>query len=189
MEIVRCAWPKSELMLRYHDEEWGVPVHDDRKHFEFLLLESMQAGLSWEIVLRKRENYRRAFHGFEPDRVAAMSEQDIDLLMQDSGLIRNRAKLTAAVTNARRFLEIQEEFGSFNAYIWDFVGGHQPLLNAWAESSQIPATTPESDALSKDLRKRGFKFTGATVMYSHMQAAGLINDHLTACFRHAELRG
>lgn len=182
----RCDWPKNDLAIRYHDEEWGVPVHDDQKHFEFLTLESAQAGLSWDTVLKKRENYRKAFHQFDPERVAEMTVQDVDRLMQDEGLIRNRKKLEAAIHNAKAFLEIQEQLGSFNAYIWQFVNG-ETRHNTWHTLQEIPATTPVSDQLCKDLKKRGFKFIGPTVCYSHMQAAGLINDHLLHCFRYQEL--
>lgn len=181
--IQRCPWPKSELMVKYHDEEWGVPLHDDRKHFEFLTLESAQAGLSWETVLRKREHYRRAFAGFDPVAVSRFGEAELDAMMADAGLIRHRQKLAAAVNNAARFLEIQREFGSFNAYIWRFVEG-QVICNAWQSLDELPATSPVSDALSKDLKKRGFKFVGSTTCYSHLQAAGLINDHLVSCFRY-----
>lgn len=182
----RCPWPKNELAIAYHDLEWGEPVHDDVKHFEFLVLETMQAGLSWDLMLKKRENYRKAFHGFDPAKVAKMTEADIERLMQDAGLIRNRAKLNAAVSNARAFLEVQREFGSFDAYIWGFVDG-KTVHNQLPDRENAPSTSLESDALSKDLRKRGFKFVGSTVMYSHMQAAGLYNDHHIDCFRHPEL--
>jgi DNA-3-methyladenine glycosylase I len=183
----RCDWPKNDLAIRYHDEEWGVPVHDDRKHFEFLTLESAQAGLSWDTVLKKRENYRKAFHQFDPERVAEMTAHDVERLMQDEGLIRNRKKLEAAIHNAKAFLEIQEQLGSFSAYIWQFVDG-ETRHNAWQTLAEMPATTPVSDQLCKDLKKRGFKFIGPTVCYSHMQAAGLINDHLLHCFRYHELK-
>lgn len=184
--IPRCAWPKNELALHYHDTEWGVPVFDDVRHFEFLVLEAAQAGLSWDTVLRKRENYRRAFAGFDPQTVARFTDADLERMLQDAGLIRNRLKLSSAIHNARRFLEVQSEFGSFSDYIWGFVQG-RTLHNAWTETGQIPATSPQSDALSKDLKKRGFKFVGSTVIYAHMQAAGLVNDHLVHCFRYAEL--
>lgn len=182
----RCEWPKNELAIRYHDEEWGVPLHDDIGHFEFLTLESAQAGLSWDTVLKKRENYRHAFAGFDPQKVARFTEADFQRLMSDAGLIRNRLKIAAAIHNAARFLEVQEAFGSFDAYIWGFVDG-QTVHNRHEKMSDIPATTPASDALSKDLKKRGFKFVGSTIMYAHMQAAGLVNDHLPRCFRYAEL--
>jgi DNA-3-methyladenine glycosylase I len=185
--ITRCEWPKNELAIRYHDEEWGVPVHDDRKHFEFLTLESAQAGLSWDTVLKKRENYRMAFAGFEPEQVAEFTDTHVARLMTNAGLIRNRAKIVAAIQNARLFLKIQEEFGSFNSYIWQFVNG-QTIQPARQSLSDIPATSAESDALSKELKKRGFKFTGSTICYAHMQAAGLVNDHVIGCFRHAHLK-
>jgi DNA-3-methyladenine glycosylase I len=182
----RCEWPKNELMIRYHDEEWGVPVQDDRKHFEFLMLEAAQAGLSWDTVLKKRENYRKAFDQFDPVKVARYTEADQARLLADAGIIRNRLKIAAAINNAQRFLEVQAEFGTFNRYIWQFVEG-KPVLNKWKSSQEIPATSQESDALSKDLKKRGFKFVGSTILYSHLQAAGLINDHTIHCYRHAEL--
>ena len=186
-ELPRCAWPKNELALKYHDEEWGVPLHDDRKHFEFLTLESAQAGLSWDTVLRKRENYREAFANFDPEIVSRFGEAELEAMMANPGLIRNRQKLVAAIHNASEFLKIQAEFGSFNAYIWRFVN-HKTVNNLWRELSEIPATSPVSDALSKDLKKRGFKFVGSTTCYSHLQAAGLINDHLISCFRHAAVQ-
>lgn len=181
----RCDWCENsfEAYVRYHDEEWGVPVHDDRTHFEFLLLEGAQAGLSWSTILKKREGYRKAFAGFDPEKVAEFGEGKIDLLLENPGIIRNRLKVRSAVTNARAFLEIQREFGSFDAYIWSFTGG-SPIVNRWERMSEVPATSPESDALSRDLKKRGFKFTGSTIMYAHMQATGLVNDHLVSCFRH-----
>ena len=184
----RCAWPgENALMIEYHDREWGVPTHDDRKHFEFLVLEAAQAGLSWAIVLNKREGYRRAFADFDPDKVARFDKRKIDRLTLDAGIIRNRQKIEAAVKNARKFLEVQEEFGSFDAYCWGFVDG-KPRVNRWTSSREIPATSPESDAFSKDLKSRGFSFVGSTVIYAHMQAVGMINDHLVDCFRHRELR-
>ena len=181
--IRRCTWSEGidPLYERYHDTEWGVPVRDDLKHFEFLLLESAQAGLSWWTILRKRENYRRAFAGFDPTKVARFDGRAVTRLMQDAGIVRNRQKIEAAIGNARAYLEIQEEFGSFDAYVWPFVGG-APIMNRWRVQSDIPATTPESDALSKDLKKRGFKFVGSTIVYAHMQATGLVNDHLLSCF-------
>jgi DNA-3-methyladenine glycosylase I len=184
--LIRCHWPKNELAIRYHDDEWGVPVRDDTKHFEFLTLESAQAGLSWDTILKKRENYRDAFAQFDPKIVAQYTQAQVEQLMTNPGLIRNRAKLTAAITNARLFLAIQAEFGSFNCYIWQFING-KTIHNHWHSHQDIPATSPESDALSKDLKKRGFKFTGSTICYAHMQAAGLINDHLIHCFRHQAL--
>jgi DNA-3-methyladenine glycosylase I len=186
----RCTWVgmNNPLMIEYHDREWGVPVHDDRKHFEFLVLEGAQAGLSWSIVLKKREGYRRAFSQFDPEKVARYTEKRIEKLLSDSAIIRNRLKIAAAVRNARAFLAIQEEFGSFNAYCWRFVDG-QPRLNRWKAMRDIPATSPESDAFSKDLKRRGFSFVGSTVMYAHMQAVGMVNDHLIDCFRYREIRG
>ncbi len=185
----RCSWVgvDDRLMLQYHDHEWGVPVHDDRKHFEFLVLEGAQAGLSWTIVLKKREGYRRAFDGFDPEKVARFSARRIEKLVLDSGIIRNRMKIESAVRNARAFLKIQEECGSFDSYGWRFVDG-RPKLNRWKTTRQIPATSPESDAFSKDLKHRGFSFVGPTVVYAHMQAVGMVNDHLVDCFRYRELR-
>jgi len=184
-EKPRCGWPGKvdELMLAYHDEEWGVPVHDDRKQFEFLTLESAQAGLSWVTVLRKRENYRRAFAEFDPEKVARFTPKRIQKLLADPGIIRNRLKVTAAVTNARSFLAVQEEFGTFDKYIWGFVDG-RPIQNRLERMKDLPATSKESDALSKDLKQRGFKFVGSTIIYAHMQAVGMVNDHLVSCFRH-----
>jgi DNA-3-methyladenine glycosylase I len=173
-------------MLQYHDREWGVPVHDDRKHFEFLVLEAAQAGLSWTIVLKKREGYRRAFDGFDPEKVARYSARRIEKLALNSEIIRNRMKIEAAVRNARAFLKIQEEFGSFDSYSWRFVDG-QPKLNRWKIMRQIPATSVESDAFSKDLKRRGFSFVGSTIVYAHMQAVGMVNDHLVDCFRYPEI--
>lgn len=183
----RCDWGDrgGELYVEYHDTEWGVPVHDDHKQFEFLILEGAQAGLSWLIVLKKREAYRKAFANFDPAKVARFSEQKIETLIQNPGIIRNRLKIRAAVGNARAFLEIQKEFGSFDAYIWGFVGG-KPIQNRWQTMSDIPATSAQSNALSQDLKKRGFKFVGSTIMYAHLQAAGMVNDHLVRCFRHRE---
>jgi DNA-3-methyladenine glycosylase I len=181
----RCDWgPRGgELMIAYHDEEWGVPVHDDRKQFEFLTLESAQAGLSWLVVLRKREAYRHAFAEFNPEKVARFTAKRIERLLADPGIIRNRLKINAAVTNARRFLEVQEEFGSFDKYIWGFVDG-RPMQSRLERMKDLPAKTKESDALSKDLKQRGFKFVGSTIIYAHMQAVGMVNDHLVTCFRH-----
>ncbi|HEX3246316.1 MAG TPA: DNA-3-methyladenine glycosylase I [Chloroflexota bacterium] len=175
-------------MQRYHDTEWGVPVHDDRKHFEFLILEGAQAGLSWETILKKREGYRSNFAEFNPDLVARFDEQRIEAILQDPGIIRNRLKVHGAVTNAQKFLEVQREHGSFDAYIWAFVGG-SPIQNDLGSIREIMATSPESDALSKDLRQRGFKFVGSTIIYAHLQATGLVNDHIRECFRYQELRG
>lgn len=180
--LTRCAWTGNDpLYIAYHDEEWGVPVHDDRTHFEFLILEGAQAGLSWSTILHKRQNYRRAFDNFDPQKVAAYDEEKIAQLLQDPGIVRNRLKVRSAVQNARAFLRVQEEFGSFDAYLWPFVGG-QPLQNRWRSLSEIPAETEESRVLSKDLKKRGFNFVGPTIIYAHMQATGLVNDHLVDCF-------
>ena len=174
-------------MLQYHDCEWGVPVHDDRRHFEFLVLEGAQAGLSWTIVLKKREGYRRAFQGFDPEKVARFTARRIEKLVLNTEIIRNRLKIESAVRNARAFLKIQEEFGSFDSYCWRFVDG-RPTLNRWKIMRQIPATSPASDAFSKDLKSRGFSFVGSTVLYAHMQAVGMVNDHLVDCFRYREIR-
>jgi DNA-3-methyladenine glycosylase I len=181
----RCNWGQrgGDLMMAYHDTEWGVPVHDDQKQFEFLTLESAQAGLSWLVVLRKREAYRRAFADFNPEKVARFTAKRIEKLIVDPGIIRNRLKITAAITNARHFLDVQEEFGTFDKYIWSFVGG-KPIQNRLASMKHLPATSKESDALSKDLKQRGFKFVGSTIVYAHMQAVGMVNDHLVTCFRH-----
>ena len=184
----RCAWVNVDntLMLKYHDREWGVPVHDDTKHFEFLVLEAAQAGLSWSIVLNKREGYRRAFSEFDPNKVARYTEKRVQKLLLDPGIIRNRLKVESAVRNARGFLAVQEEFGSFDAYAWSFVGG-QPKVNRRKVMEQIPATSTESDAFSKDLKRRGFSFVGSTVIYAHMQAVGMVNDHLVSCFRYRQV--
>ncbi len=183
----RCPWSAgNDLMTTYHDEEWGVPVHDDRKQFEFLTLEAAQAGLSWLIVLRKREAYRRAFAEFDPEKVARFTDKRIEKLLGDEGIVRNRLKVVAAVSNARHFLEVQEEFGTFDKYIWRFVEG-RPIQNRLVTIKDIRATSKESDALSKDMKQRGFKFVGSTIVYAHMQAVGLVNDHLTSCFRHEAL--
>jgi len=185
----RCSWVGVDdpLMLQYHDLEWGVPVHDDRKHFEFLMLEGAQAGLSWAIVLKKREGYRRAFDGFDLEKIVRFSARRIEKLALDPGIIRNRMKIEAAVRNARAFRKIQEEFGSFDSYCWRFVDG-RPKLNRWKSMQQIPATSPESDAFSRDLKHRGFSFVGSTVVYAHMQAVGMVNDHLVDCFRYREIQ-
>ncbi|MBL7843973.1 MAG: DNA-3-methyladenine glycosylase I [Cyclobacteriaceae bacterium] len=183
-EKIRCAWClKFEQYIDYHDKEWGVPVHDDRTHFEFLILEGAQAGLSWSTILKKREGYRKAFADFDPVKVARFAEKRLEKILLDPGIVRNRLKVYATVNNAKRFLEVQKEFGSFNKYIWSFVNG-KPIVNKWKSLKQIPATTKESDALSKDLLKRGFKFVGSTVIYAHMQACGLVNDHLVDCWRY-----
>ncbi|HUO60357.1 MAG TPA: DNA-3-methyladenine glycosylase I [Candidatus Acidoferrales bacterium] len=181
-ETRRCEWPQNDLARKYHDEEWGRPVHDDHVFFEFLILEGAQAGLSWDTILAKRENYRKAFTGFDPKRVARFDDAKIAALMQDAGLVRNRLKLQSAITNAQAFLEVQREFGSFDKYVWAFVGG-KPKVNHWKKLKQLPASTPESDALSRDLKKRGFKFVGTTIIYAFMQATGLVNDHVEGCFR------
>jgi len=186
--ILRCPWvdlTKPDY-VEYHDTEWGVPVHDDQRLFEFLLLEGAQAGLSWYTVLRKRENYRIAFDGFNPEKVAGYDEQKVQLLLANPGIIRNRAKILAAINNARQFLRVQGEFGTFAAYIWRFVDG-KPIINQFRALEDYPATSPESDALSKDLRQRGFKFVGSTVCYAHMQATGLMNDHTVDCFRRQQI--
>ncbi len=186
-EPVRCSWPGNDpLMIEYHDTEWGVPVHDDQKIFEFLILEGMQAGLSWSTILHKRENFRRAFEGFDVDRVAQFDGRKVRSLLADKGIIRNRMKIEAAVNNARRFIEVKEEFGTFDEYIWRFVEG-QPRANKWKSLKQLPARTRESDAMSKELKERGFKFAGTTICYAHMQATGMVNDHLLTCFRYDEL--
>lgn len=189
MKKERCPWAfgPSPLYVPYHDEEWGVPVLDDRKQFEFLTLESAQAGLSWATILNRREGYRKAFAGFDPAKVARFDARKIAALLKDPGIIRNRLKVAAAVNNARLFLGVQKEFGTFAGYIWSFVGG-KPKVNRWTSLSQLPATSVESDALSADLKKRGFKFVGSTIIYAHMQATGLVNDHLTTCFRHKACR-
>jgi DNA-3-methyladenine glycosylase I len=185
---LRCPWvdPGKPDYVAYHDEEWGVPVRDDRRIFEFLTLEAAQAGLSWYTVLRKRDNYRKAFAGFDPAKVARFSPAKIEKMLTDPGLIRNRAKIEAAVHNARRFLEVRKEFGTFSEYIWGFVGG-KPKRNKLKGSGDYAATSPESDALSADLRKRGFKFVGSTIVYAHMQATGMVNDHIVGCFRHKQV--
>jgi len=183
-EIIRCGWVGTKPhFIPYHDEEWGVPVHDDHRHFEMLILEGAQAGLSWSTILLRRNGYRRAFAGFDPLKVAKFDARKKSTLLRDSGIIRNRLKIDSAITNARAFLKVQEAFGSFDHYVWQIVGG-RPKINYWENMSQVPATTPESDALSKDLKQRGFRFVGSTVIYAHMQAAGLVNDHTTDCFRH-----
>jgi DNA-3-methyladenine glycosylase I len=184
--MTRCTWPRNQLAIRYHDEEWGVPVHDDRLLFEFLILEGAQAGLSWDTVLAKRERYREVYDGFDPAKVARYSDARCAKLLADPGIVRNRLKVASSVSNARAFLEVQKEFGSFDRYVWGFVTG-KPLVNRWRELKQIPARTAESDALSKDLKKRGFRFVGSTICYAFMQATGMVNDHLVTCFRYREL--
>ncbi len=183
----RCGWCGADpLYVRYHDAEWGVPVHDDRRHFEFLILEGAQAGLSWITILRKRENYRKAFANFDAARVARFGARDVRRLLKDAGIVRNRLKITATIANARAFLAVQKEFGSFDRYVWRFVDG-RPRVNRRRSLKQIPARTKESDALSKDLKARGFRFVGSTIIYAHMQAVGMVNDHLVSCFRHRPL--
>jgi DNA-3-methyladenine glycosylase I len=183
---VRCVWATKPEFWSYHDTEWGVPVHDDQKHFEFLILEGAQAGLSWSTILNKREGYRRSFADFDPAKVARFTPAKIDKILLDPGIVRNRQKVESAVNNAKQFLKLVDEVGSFTDYIWGFVGG-KPIVNRWKQTGQVPATSRESDALSKDLVKRGFKFVGSTIMYAHMQATGLVNDHLTTCWRWKEV--
>ncbi len=187
-DLVRCEWGwlSDPLHRRYHDQEWGVPVHDDRVIFEFLVLEGAQAGLSWETILRKRENFRRAFEGFDPEKVARFDARRVGRLLKDPGIIRNRLKINSAVQNAKAFLKVQEEFGSFDSYVWRFVGG-RTKVNRWKSVREIPAVTPESEAMSKDLIGRGFRFVGPTICYAHMQATGMVNDHVVSCFRYREL--
>jgi DNA-3-methyladenine glycosylase I len=183
---IRCAWPSSPISIAYHDREWGVPLKDDRKLFEFLVLDAAQAGLSWEIILRKREGFRAAFDNFDPEKIARYDDKKIKKLLADPGIIRNRLKIESAIGNAKAFLAVQKEFGSFARYIWQFVEG-KPKINARRSLKDIPATSPESDAMSKALKKRGFRFVGSTICYAFMQAAGMVNDHAIDCFRHAEL--
>jgi DNA-3-methyladenine glycosylase I len=187
MSRKRCAWAgNDELYQKYHDTEWGVPLHDDRRLFEFLILEGAQAGLSWITVLRKRDNYRAAFDNFDANRVAAYDSNKIESLLQDAGIVRNRLKIQAAIINAQKFLDVQDEFGSFDRFIWQFVGG-KTIQNRRRSLADIPSSTAESDAMSKELKRRGFKFVGTTICYAHMQATGMVNDHTTDCFRHGEL--
>lgn len=184
----RCPWcGTTDIYVKYHDEEWGVPVHDDKKHFEFLVLESAQAGLSWLTILKRRENYRIAYDNFDAEKVANYNEEKLEELLQNEGIIRNRKKIEASVNNAKLFLELQKEFGSFDNYIWSFVN-NKPIINSWEEISHVPAKTELSDKISKDLKKRGFSFLGSTIIYSFLQATGIINDHLATCFRYAELK-
>ena len=189
-ELRRCGWGglTDPLYMEYHDREWGVPVHDDRTIFEFLVLEGAQAGLSWGTILRKRENFRKAFERFDPEKVARFDGRKVQRLLRDPGIIRNRLKVKSAVENARAFLKVQEEFGSFDSYIWRFVGG-RTRVNRWRSLRDIPAATPESEAMSKDLVRRGFRFVGPTICYAHMQATGMVNDHVVSCFRYRELTG
>ena len=184
--ITRCPWAQGERYIAYHDTEWGVPQHDDRVLFEFVLLEGAQAGLSWSTILNKRQNYRRVFSGFEPRKIARYDARKVASLLADEGIVRNRLKIGAAIQNARSFLAIQKEFGSFDAYIWQFTGG-RPIRNAWRSMKELPARTAESDAMSKDLRQRGFTFVGSTICYAFMQAVGMVNDHLVDCFRYKEI--
>jgi DNA-3-methyladenine glycosylase I len=184
--VVRCGWARNELSVRYHDEEWGVPQHDDRKLFEFLILEGAQAGLSWDTILRKRENYRAAFDGFDAEAIARYDRRKIAALMKNPGVIRNRLKIESAIKNARAFLAVQSTTGSFDSYIWQFVGG-SPRVNSLRSLKEVPARTEESDAMSKDLKKRGFTFVGSTICYAFMQAVGMVNDHLVSCFRYREV--
>jgi DNA-3-methyladenine glycosylase I len=183
----RCSWPSSELDIAYHDKEWGVPVHDDRVLFEFLILEGAQAGLSWSMILRKRDNYRRAFANFDPRKVARFGQAEIQKLLKDEGIVRNQLKIESTVANARAFLAVHKEFGSFDRYVWGFVGG-KPIQASRKTLKDIPARTAESDAFSKDLKRRGFRFVGSTICYAFMQAVGMVNDHLTTCYRYRELR-
>lgn len=185
--ILRCTWAAKEINIPYHDREWGVPVHDDQKLFEFLILEGAQAGLSWDTILQKRPRYREVFAGFDPQKVARFDAKRVRALLADPGIVRNRLKIAAAIGNARAFLKVQEEFGSFDAYLWRFVDG-RPVQNAWKSHNQLPAKTKQSDAMSKDLIQRGFRFVGSTICYAHMQAVGMVNDHLVSCFRHREVR-
>jgi DNA-3-methyladenine glycosylase I len=182
----RCPWATAEPNITYHDEEWGVPVHDDRVLFEFLILEGAQAGLSWSTILKKRENYRKAFHGFRPEKIARYGARDVRRLLGDAGIVRNRLKIAAAIENAKMFLAVQREFGTFDAYLWGFVGG-KPIQNRWRRMADVPARTSESDAMSRDLLQRAFKFVGSTICYALMQATGMVNDHLVTCPRHARL--
>lgn len=184
--VVRCGWARNELSVRYHDQEWGVPEHDDRKLFEFLILEGAQAGLSWDTILRKRENYRAAFNRFDPEAIARYDRRKVAALMSNAGIIRNRLKIASAIKNARAFLAVRNETGSFDQYIWQFVKG-SPRINSFRSLQQVPARTKESDAMSKDLQKRGFTFVGTTICYAFMQAVGMVNDHLVSCFRYTEV--
>jgi DNA-3-methyladenine glycosylase I len=186
-ELNRCEWARAELDIRYHDEEWGVPVHDDRKLLEYIVLDGAQAGLSWSTILKKREGYRALFENFEPEKVARFTPKRIAKLLTDPRIVRNRLKVESAVTNARAFLKVQREFGSFDAYIWQFVNG-RPIVNKWKSIREVPAKSPESDAMSKDLMRRGFRFVGSTICYAFMQAAGMVNDHTVDCFRYREVQ-
>ena len=187
----RCSWPgkeeKEPIMIKYHDEEWGVPVHDDRLHFEYLILDSFQAGLSWKTILNKRENFRKAFHNFDHVKISKYTDKDVERLINDTGIIRNRLKIKGAIINAQKFLEIQKEFGSFDKYIWQFTN-HNTIYNNFKELKELPAKTKESDEMSENLKKRGFKFVGPTICYAYMQGAGMVNDHVVDCFRYEELK-
>jgi len=183
---VRCAWASGELLIRYHDEEWGVPAHDDRRLFEFLILEGAQAGLSWSTILNKRDHYRNVFDGFDPQRVAKYDRRKVERLLRDPGIVRNKLKIASAIANARAFLQVQKEFGNFDRYIWQFVDG-KPRLNSIKSLKQVLAKTPDSDAMSKDLKRRGFNFVGSTICYAFMQAVGMVNDHVVSCFRYQAL--
>ena len=185
--VVRCAWPSNDLSILYHDREWGVPQHDDRALFEFLILEGAQAGLSWDTILQKRDNYRAAFDGFDAKKIARYDQRKTQRLLRDAGIVRNRLKIASAIQNAKAFLAAQKEFGSFDRYIWQFVGG-KPRVNAWRLGKKIPARTPESDVMSKDLKQRGFNFVGSTICYAFMQATGMVNDHAVECFRYPKRR-
>jgi len=184
--VTRCAWATSEAMAAYHDAEWGVPTHDDRRHFEFLILEGAQAGLSWKTILDKRAGYRKNFADFDPAKVARFTPAKVDKILQDAGIVRNRAKVESCVTNAKAFLAVQKAHGSFDAFLWSFVGG-KPVVNKWRDTKQVPPRSDASDAVAAAMKKLGFKFAGTTIMYAHMQACGLINDHLTSCFRYREV--
>ena len=184
----RCPWAKAEPNITYHDQEWGVPVHDDRMLFEFLILEGAQAGLSWSTILNKRENYRKAFSEFDPEKIARYGARDVQRLLHNEGIVRNRLKIAAAIGNAKAFRAVRQDFGTFDAYLWRFVGG-KPIQNRWRKMADVPARTPESDAMSRDLLRRGFKFVGSTICYALMQATGMVNDHLVTCPRHADLGG
>ena len=185
-EVMRCAWARNDLSIAYHDREWGVPLHDGRALFEFLILEGAQAGLSWDTILKKRERYRRVFDNFDPKKVARYNRRKVQALLRDDGIVRNRLKILSAVQNAKALLAVQKEFGSFDRYIWQFVGG-KPRVNAWKSAKGVPARTAESDAMSKDLKKRGFTFVGSTICYAFMQATGMVNDHWVECFRYQEV--
>jgi len=184
--VTRCRWATTDLSIPYHDTEWGVPLHDDQRLFEFLVLEGAQAGLSWETILKKRDTYRTAFDDFDPARVARYATRKVEKLLADPGIVRNRLKVESAVSNAKAFLDVQKEHGSFDAYVWRFVDG-KPRVNTWTALGQVPASTPQSDAMSKDLKKRGFRFVGSTICYAFMQATGMVNDHATSCFRYRQV--